>query len=158
MHAVVKPSLLVVEYIDTLIGTCRNGDAGYCRCAGQAELLALQWLLTQHAQHYHKATAELQALRQEYAGPEAQPLGDPGDARPEWLPDKVALAGVSDLALLAVCDRGEEAVLRRYRKVLDEDMPIVLRAVAQRHSDAARDHRAQLRSTRAILNATTQAA
>ena len=142
------PSLLV-EHLDTLIDTCQQGADGMSRCAGQAQSLALQWLLTQRSKCWHKAAAELHALREQYAGTATVRAGEP---HASWAPAKGMLAGFSDLALLAVCDRGEDAALQRYREFLDEDLPIVLRAVAQRHSDAVRDHRAQLRSARILLN------
>jgi uncharacterized protein (TIGR02284 family) len=144
----VDPSLLV-EHLDTLIDTCQQGADGNSRCAGQAQSLALQWLLTQRSHCWHKAAAELQALREQYA---STAPARAGELHAGWVPAKGMLAGFSDLALLAVCDRGEDAALQRYREFLDEDLPIVLRAVAQRHSDAVRDHRAQLRSARILLN------
>ena len=141
----------LVERLDALIRSCLDGERGFRRCAGQAHSLPLQWLLVQGAQLHQKAAAELQALRSEQVG-DAAPAAKPTAPIPRgWVTPKSVLTGFSDLALLAESERGEDITLQHYRRLLDEDLPIVMRAVAQRHADAAQGHRAHIRSLRAAL-------
>jgi uncharacterized protein (TIGR02284 family) len=154
-HDVTDSSL--VERLDALIRSCLDGERGFCRCAAQAQSLPLQWLLVQGAQLHQKAAAELQALRSAHAG-DAPSAANPAPMPRGWVTPKSVLAGFSDLALLAESERGEDLTLQHYRRVLDEDLPIVMRAVAQRHADAAHNHRAQIRSLRtALLSAACEA-
>lgn len=141
----------LLDGLATLIQVCRAGERGFNCCAAQADAISLQWLLTQRAQQYRKARAELEALLREAVGTTPPVLPDGGDPKRVWVADKRELAALSDLALLVECERGEESTVSHYRLVLDEDLPIVLRAVAQRHCDAAKRERAQLRSVRAAL-------
>jgi hypothetical protein len=107
--------------------------------------MQLQCLLTQRAQDLRKAGAEWFAMRAQYIGPASPELPDDSTQRV----DDLAGDAVSDEALLAHRERVEEATLRHYRWVLDEELPILVRAVAHRHCDATRDQRAQLRSLHA---------
>ncbi len=133
------------DCLDTLMQTCRESELGFRHCAGHAQSLRLQWLLTQRAQRCRKCLAELRALRNEISTHALPPLRCDDAA---WAaPDKL-LESAGDATLLAECERGEEITLQRYRRVLDEDLPILLRAVAQRHLDATKGHRAQLRRLR----------
>jgi uncharacterized protein (TIGR02284 family) len=134
----------LVKGLDALIRACRDGERDCTRHAAQAQSMRLQWQLTQRAQCLRKAGAELQALRVRYAGA-ALPQHGAADSLPRDTDGDVA----SDEALLVECERAEDAALQRYRSVLDEDLPIVVRAVAQRHCDATQSQRAQLRSLRA---------
>jgi uncharacterized protein (TIGR02284 family) len=141
----------LLDCLASLLQVCRAGERGFSRCAAQADAISLQWLLTQRAQQYRKAGAELEALLREAVGTTPPVLPDDGDTKLVWVVDRRLLAGLSDLALLVECERGEESTVRHYRLVLDEDLPIVLRAIAQRHCDAAKGQRAQLRSVRATM-------
>jgi uncharacterized protein (TIGR02284 family) len=138
------------DCLGTLIQVCRNGERGFSGCAVQADALSLQWLLTQRALQYRKAGAELEAQLGQAVGAAPQVPRD-DDAMHGWVVEQRLLAGLSDPALLAECERGEDSTLRQYRLVLDEDLPIVLRAVVQRHCDVAKSQRAQWRSLRATL-------
>lgn len=143
----------LVECLDTLIQTCRDGESGFRRCAEQARSMPLQWLLAQRAQRYHKDCAELLALRDEFVGgvSQAPPACRGGGTPHGWVAAEGLLATFSDLALLSECERGEHTMLQHYRRVLEEELPIVLRAVAQRHCAAAQSQRAQMRRLRATL-------
>lgn len=135
----------LLEHLDTLIRTCRETERDYRRCAAQAQAMPLQWLLTQRARDLRKAGAEWRALRVQYMGAAA-----PDEPARHATACSCSDIG-SDAALLAECERIEDVALQRLRSVLDEDLPIVIRAVAQRHCDATRDQRAQLRRLRADM-------
>lgn len=138
----------VFDCLDTLMQTCRDSERAVDCCAGQAQSLRLQWLLTQRARCCRKSLLELQALRTEFA--DALPCGA---QQPGWVVPEGMLASPSDAALLAECERGEAITQQHYRSALEEELPILLRAVAQRHFDAARSQRAQLRGLRLALSA-----
>ena len=56
------------------------------------------------------------------------------------------MTNVSNASLLARCERFELSALQRYQQALELDLPRIARAVVQRHIDAIRASRTELRS------------
>jgi uncharacterized protein (TIGR02284 family) len=139
----------LIDCLTMLIDTYRDSEQGFRSCATQAHAMGLQLLLTLRADALRRATAELKVL---VGIDRNDPSPGRGHVSPSlgWWADKATLAGYSDVALLAECERGEDIGLRRCRYVLDQDLlPRVARAVVRRHCDDTARHRAHIRSLRA---------
>jgi uncharacterized protein (TIGR02284 family) len=139
----------LTDGLTLLIDTCHDSEQGFRSCAAQAHAMSLQLLLTLRADALRRAAAELKALLGHGHG-DANPSRRPTAPARGWWADKATLAGYSDVALLAECERGEDIGLRRCRYVLDQDvLPRIARAVVQRHCDDSTRHRAHIRNLRA---------
>jgi uncharacterized protein (TIGR02284 family) len=120
-----------------LIDTCDEAAAVQVRCAGGAERMDLQLLLTQRAAAWRRWAGELRALRNSGGTPRVSP--------PHRGSADAASPNDGDQALLEACERLESIALQRYRDALDEEVPRVVRAVLLRHVEGIRNSRAQMR-------------
>ena len=132
----------VTDCLNELIEHCRYSGDALRRFACHADLMALQLLMSQRATAWRRCEIELRALHID--GPNAPDC----HSRREWVDAQTSLSGCSDSALLAECERCEDLALRRYRDALEQDLPRVLRAVAQRHADGILSNRARMRHLR----------
>ncbi len=124
--------------VRTLIDTCEDTACGLRRCAGNADDMNLQLIMTQRAATWHRWAGELQTL---CTGPDVPRAPQRSD-----MAATAMLSVDSDLALLSQCERGEQIALQHYREALDLELPRVARAVLQRHVDGIHASRAQMRS------------
>lgn len=129
------------DVVRTLIDTCEVTACGIRRCAGNADHMALQLIMTQRAGTWHRWAGELQTLCSIPAVPRATQRSEVAAV--------MMLSVDSDLALLSECERGEQRALQQYRNALEFDVPRVARAVLQRHVDGIQASRAQMRSLHA---------
>jgi hypothetical protein len=128
----------VSSQLKLLIETCDAAEGAFVSCASNANRMDLQLMMTQRAAAWRLWAAELRSLPDSPASVlHSTPLVDAG------------LQVYSDMNLLAECERVEEAAVRRYRDVLEQDLPPVARAVIQRHVDSIQRSRANMRSLRA---------
>ena len=128
----------VSSHLKQLIETCDDAEGGFRSCAGHVDRMDLQVMMTQRAATWRRWACELRALPDSDASPlQASTLVD------------AALTVYSDMSLLAECERMEEAAVRRYRDVLEQDLPRVARAVLQRQLESIQRSRAHMRRVRA---------
>jgi hypothetical protein len=124
----------IANGLSALVETCIDGEQVFCRCASDADDMALQLTLTRRAATWHRCTGELRAL----CSPDALTCRLDTDS-------PMQTSG-SDASLLAHCERFEQSALQRYLQLLELDLPRIDRAVLQRHVDGIRVSRTQLRS------------
>lgn len=131
----------VLETLDDLLKTCRDGEKGFKEAAEHTRTASLATLLRERAQVCAHGADELVSLIHGMGG-EANDRGSAtGALHRGWLSARGSVGALSDLDMLEECERGEDAALARYRKALQQPLPAEAQAVvAHQMQGAQRNH------------------
>jgi uncharacterized protein (TIGR02284 family) len=123
--------------LNDLIQTCRDGQEGFLTAAENVQGEELKKVFNECSLQRAKFTGELQ-----------QAAHDLGNSNPEnsssvsgtlhrgWINLKTAIGGRDQHAILAECERGEDAAVEEYKKALALELPANIRDTIQ-HQHAA---------------------
>ncbi|WP_018412738.1 PA2169 family four-helix-bundle protein [Methyloversatilis thermotolerans] len=122
----------VIDTLNALIETCKDGEYGFRECAEHATAAPLKSMFNDRALECQAAAAELQrAVAQ--AGAEPGTGGSvKGALHRGWLSLRSAFPGDDNVAMLDEAERGEDRALESYRQALAEDLPPNVRLLVQR--------------------------
>lgn len=111
--------------INDLIETLKDGQAGYRSAAEDVKSHDLKTLFNEYSLQRSKFAGELQALSHSLGEKEPETTGSAvGALHRAWIDLRSALSSEDEQAILAECERGEEAALAEYRKAVDHtDLP-----------------------------------
>lgn len=148
----------IIDTLNDLIKTSKDGEYGFRACAEQAESPTLKSTLMQRADECRSGAAELQAAVRTLGG-EAEDSGSAvGAMHRGWVAVKTTLSSYDDLAVLEEAERGEDSALAAYRDALKKDLPSSVRApVEQQYNGVKRNHD-QMRTLRDQHRATKASA
>ena len=140
----------VASTLNQLIQTCKDGEEGFKTAAAAVDDLNLQHLLESYSQQRNEFAAELQV--------EVQRLDqDPSDSghvaatlHRGWMDIKSVITGRDEAAVIAECERGEDAAIRTYGQALAAELPQDLRALVERQFGKIKDAHDQIRSLEQI--------
>ena len=138
----------LINTLNKLVETCKDGEYGFQSCAEHVESLSLRQTFAQRANECRQAGSELQMMVKAIGGKAEDGGTASGAVHRGWVAVKGALSGYSDLAMLEECERGEDAALGRYRKAMEKDLPVDVRALVKRHLDGAQRTHDQIRALR----------
>ncbi len=141
----------VIETLNDLLETCRDGEYGFQASAEHAKAQDLKTLLHRHADECRAAGAELQTLISERGGKADEGGSITGALHRGWVSVKGTLSGYSDLAMLNECERGEDSAVASYRKALKQNLPADVRAVVSRQAQGAQRNHDQVKALRDAL-------
>ena len=122
----------VIDTLNDLIETCRDGEEGFLACAEDVTRVDLKPMFERAARRCAAAAHELQSLVQAYGGKPERSGSLAGSAHRRWVDIKSAIMGRDDAAVLAGCERGEDVAQERYGKALKKDLPADVRAIVER--------------------------
>lgn len=139
----------VVDVLNDLLETCRDGEYGFREVSEHTKTPALKTTFLQRSNECLKAGSELQSLVVRYGGEIAEGGTTSGALHRGWVSVRGALGGLSDLAMLNECERGEDAALARYRKAVKEDgLPSDVRALIERQLQGVQRNHDQIKLLR----------
>jgi len=138
----------VINTLNKLIETCKDGEYGFQSCAEHVHSTELRQTFAARASDCRQAAGELQTMVRTLGGKAEDDGTTAGAVHRGWVSVKGALAGFSDVAMLEECERGEDAAVGRYRKALEKDLPSTVRMLVQRQSDGAQRNHDQIRALR----------
>lgn len=131
----------VINELNTLIETCKDGEYGFLSCAEHVKSASLREVFTQRAADCRQACGELQQLVRQHGGTPEDEGSTTGAMHRGWVAVKGTLTGYSDKAMLEECERGEDSAVARYRKAAQKDLPGgVLEVVQRQLAGALRNH------------------
>ena len=145
----------VVDTLNRLIETCKDGEYGFRSSSEHVRDMALRQTFLDRADECRHGASELQSLVVQYGGTAEDSGSATGAIHRGWVSVKGTLAGYSDLAMLEECERGEDAALERYRAALGEDLPSDVRIVVERQFEGVKRNHAQVRNLRDAERART---
>jgi len=144
----------IVNALNDLIETSKDGEYGFTRCAEHAESAQVRALFTRRAQDCHAAAQELQNLVRQYGGTPDDSGSAGGALHRGWVAVLGTLVGGSDLRMLEEAERGEDSALARYRKALKrDDLPPLLRGIIERQMDGVQRNHDQVKALRDVARA-----
>ncbi|SEL19025.1 conserved hypothetical protein [Roseateles sp. YR242] len=122
----------VIDELNTLIETSKDGEYGFLSCAEHVRSASLREVFAQRAADCRQASAELQQLVRQHGGKPEDDGSTAGALHRGWVAVKSTLTGYSDVAMLEECERGEDAAVARYRKAAQKELPSGTLDVVQR--------------------------
>jgi len=144
----------VVDELNTLIETCKDGEYGFRTCAEHVKSAQLRQVFTSRADECRQGAAELQALVLRLGGKADTGSSVTGTIHRGWVNLKGMLTGDSDQAALNECERGEDAALARYRDAIKKSLPDDVAAVVQRQYEGVKRNHDQIRTLRDQIRST----
>jgi uncharacterized protein (TIGR02284 family) len=141
----------VIETLDDLVESCRDGEYGFKECAEHVKAQDIKTLLLRHADECRMAAAELVSQIRQLGGTPDEGGTASGALHRGWVSVRGTLSGYTDLAMLQECERGEDAALARYRKALKDDLPSGVRAIVERQAQGAQRNHDQIKAMRDAL-------
>src|SRR5436190_8480579 len=121
----------VIDELNTLIETCKDGEYGFRTCAEHVKSEQLRRVFLERAESCRRGATELQAEVARLGGKAEDDSSTTGTLHRGWVDLKAKLTGDSDQAALDECERGEDAALERYRDAIKEDLPSDIAAIVQ---------------------------
>lgn len=143
----------VIDVLNDLLESCRDGEYGFKTCAEYIRSPDLKTILTQHSKECREAGEELQHLIRELGGDPDEGGSVTGMLHRGWVSVRGTLSTHSDQAMLDECERGEDAAVARYRKALQEKLPPAIRTVVERQAQGAQRNHDQVKAMRDSLEA-----
>src|SRR5262252_7195937 len=122
----------VIDVLNDLIETCKDGEYGFRSCAEQAQSKTLSANLLARSSQCATAADQLRAHVLQLGG---RPEGGGtalGAMHRGWVALKAKLSTYDDLAVLEECERGEDAALATYREALEHGLPGPIRNLVER--------------------------
>ena len=125
----------VVDVLNELIETAKDGEAGYAWCADHCTAAALRGLCVRRAAEASAAARELQELVLAHGGRPEDQGTVAGALRRGWVTVLSGQQASDDLQMLGASVRASDSALERYRAALRKDLPLTVLAVVQRQSE-----------------------
>jgi uncharacterized protein (TIGR02284 family) len=145
----------VVDTLNDLIETCKDGEQGFMTCAEDIKNVSTKEMFTVAAQRCRDAAQELQREVQLLGG-KAETSGSlSGSAHRRWVDVKSAITGKSDASVLAECERGEDVAKESYQRALEKDLPPKIRAIVERQYRGVLENHDRVRALEKAAKATS---
>jgi len=122
----------VISTLNDLIQTCKDGEEGFKSCAEDIGDAQLKKTLLIYAASCATSARELTALVIAHGGDPETKSSLSGTLHRRWIDIKTAIMGKDDDAVLNECERGEDVAKKSYRRALEKDLPLDVKAVVER--------------------------
>lgn len=138
-----------ISVLNDLIETCKDGEQGYSRAAKDAKDPELARVFSQYATQRSQYIRELQQAVRSLGGDPDKHGSVSGSLHRGWINLKSALSRNEPHAVLAECERGEDAAVANYRNALTEaELDTTTRAILQRQSAGVQEAHDRIRQLR----------
>jgi len=135
----------LIETINNLIETSRDGEEGFRTCAEGVKSPQLKQMFEHAASRCRQAVSELQAKVRGLGGDLERSGSVSGAVHRAWVDIKSTITGMDEAAVLTECERGEDVARRAYEEALAKDLPPDIRSVVARQYEGVRQHQDQVR-------------
>ena len=136
----------IASTLNQLIQTCKDGEQGFESAAGGVDDLNLKHLLESYSQQRSEFASELQLEVERLAQDPAQSGHLAASLHRGWMNIKSVVSGREESAIIAECERGEDAAVKTYEEALKSALPQDLRAVVERQFTKIKEAHDQIRS------------
>ncbi|MFN2287705.1 MAG: PA2169 family four-helix-bundle protein [Chromatocurvus sp.] len=132
----------VIEVLNDLIETSKDGEEGFKQCAENVERPDLKTLMMDRAKECEKAASELQTIVQRLGGTPEDSASMSASMHRRWVDLKSTLTGESAQSVLDECERGEDVAKENYEDALENQaLPPDIREVVERqYQGVLRNH------------------
>jgi uncharacterized protein (TIGR02284 family) len=122
----------VISTLNTLIETCRDGEAGFRNAAENLEDQSVKSLFNEFARERAACADELRGEVQRLGGQPEESGSVSGALHRGWMDVKGSLTGRDDATIIAEAERGEDVAVATFRDALRQDLPSSVQPVVQR--------------------------
>jgi uncharacterized protein (TIGR02284 family) len=122
----------VISTLNDLIETSKDGEEGFRTCADNVKNPTLKTFFLQKSERCREGAVQLQQIVREMGGDPERTSSTAGAMHRFWVNIRASLSGMDDHAILAECERGEDAAKRSYEKALQQDLPGDVRMAVDR--------------------------
>ncbi|HYR88683.1 MAG TPA: PA2169 family four-helix-bundle protein [Terriglobia bacterium] len=131
----------LIECLNDLIETCRDGENGFQTAADHVEDPELKKFFNQHSEQRAQFASELQAEVRQLGGTPAEGGSVSAALHRGWMNIKSIVAGGSSFTIISECEQGEDAALVNYERVLKQNLPPnVLPVVKHQYTEIKRTY------------------
>lgn len=138
----------VIDTLNTLIETSRDGDNGFTACADDAKDPALRAYFTICATRCRESVRALEAMVTQYGGSPEQSGSIMAPVNRAWLNLRAALSSNSDLAVLEECERAEDTAIGVYQHALTQQLPLDVHALTKLQLNGVHENHDRVRELR----------
>jgi uncharacterized protein (TIGR02284 family) len=137
----------VTSVLNDLVEISKDGERGF-RKAEDAHDAQLKTLFVSRAEDCSRGARELQDVVQRLGG-KPETGGTVGGALHRgWTDVKSAVAGRTDYAILADCEKGEDVAKKEYHDALEKDLPADVRIVVEKQFQGVLQNHDRIRDLR----------
>lgn len=122
----------VIDTCNGLIETCKDGEAGFQACADNAKNTVLKTFFLEKSARCREGATQLRQIVREMGGSPENDSSFSGDMHRFWMNIKSSLTDMDDHAILAECEKGEDAAKKAYQEALALALPGDVRMVIDR--------------------------
>ncbi|MFJ7565933.1 PA2169 family four-helix-bundle protein [Herminiimonas sp. NPDC097707] len=138
----------LIATLNNLIEVCKDGEEAFKSCAENISDTQLKQSFLLFAADCAKADQELRALVIARGGDPETKSSISGTLHRRWIDIKTAIMGKGDEAVLAECERGEDVAVKSYRRALEKDLPLDVKAVVERQYKGVRQNHDAIKNLR----------
>jgi uncharacterized protein (TIGR02284 family) len=138
----------IVDTLNTLIETSRDGENGFSACAEDAKDAALRAYFTICATRCRESVQQLEEVVKNYGGAPEQLGSVMGSLNRAWLNLRAATQSNIDLAVLEECERAEDTAIHTFKKALEQDLPVDVNAIVKIHLNGVQENHDRVRAMR----------
>lgn len=140
----------VISVLNNLIETCEDGVKGFRDAAEAVRNPLAKEVLSSRIEYIERAESDLKAAVRRLGGDPESRGSATGALHRGWMNLKAAITGKDDEAIIAECERGENAAVERYEDALQKELPSDIRQMVNRQYQGTlqnRDRISELRQT-----------
>jgi uncharacterized protein (TIGR02284 family) len=138
----------VIDALNDLVETCKDGEYGFKACAEQAKRPDLKSLFMQRADDCRGAAQELMEQIRGLGGKPEEGGTAMGAIERGWVAVRTTLSTYDDKAVLEECERGEDNALARYRKAMKKPLPAGIKLIVERQLQGVQRNHDQIKMLR----------
>jgi len=131
----------LIECLNDLIQTCRDGESGFQTAADHVTDRSLKELFSECSVQRAQFASELESEVRQLGGSPAKSGSVSAAFHRGWMNIKSIVTGGSDDAIVAECERGEDAALENFQRILKQNLPPnVLPVAKHQFTEIKRSH------------------
>src|ERR1700730_3549490 len=138
----------VIATLNNLLETTQDGVRGFVACAEGVTNPRLKMVFEAAARRCDEGAAELKAKIRSLGGEPATSGTVSGSIHRAWTNIISSITGMDEHAVLAECERGEDAAKRAYEAALDEALPTNVEAIVRRQYQGVKENHDRIRDLR----------
>jgi len=131
----------LISCLNELVETCCDSEAGFCTAAEHVTDDELKWFFNHCSDQRAHFASELQTEIRALGGEPKDRVSAAGVIHRGWMNIKSVVTAGSEKAILAQCERVEDAAKATYQKVLKQNLPPnVMPLVKHQFTEIKRTH------------------
>jgi uncharacterized protein (TIGR02284 family) len=138
----------VINTLNELIETCKDGEDGFHTCAEGVKNPMLKTFFEEKAERCALAASQLSAKVREFGGNPEKSGSTSGVLHRFWVNIRSTISGMDDHAILAECERGEDSAKNAYEEALTHDLPADVRVMVAKQYREVRDNHDHVKDMR----------